>query len=267
MEKFEERHCVVLENEGQKIFGMLHLPLKTDDKKVAAVLMCHGFAGNKSGRYRIYVHLAQALAKAGIASLRIDFRGSGDSEGDFSDMTVESEVSDVITGLEFLRSHPKINESRIGVLGNSFGGAIAILAASRYGHIKSLVLLAALFNSQQWRQKWEKLQMKGGDSSVVEEIMRTYDGNVPGKAFYQSFFKMDVEPHLPNLNGMPLLLIHSENDDRVNISEAENYLRCRKDAKGATRLVKLQKCGHDFALADERMLAITNAVEWFSNTL
>lgn len=267
MQKFEERSCVILENDGQKIFGMLHCPLKATAKKTPAVLMCHGFAGNKSGRYRIYVSLAQELAKAGIASLRIDFRGSGDSEGDFSEMTVETEVSDVLKGLDFLHSHPQVDPERIGLLGNSFGGAVAVLAASQYGHVKSLVLLAAIFNSQQWRQKWEKLQSKGNDSNIMEEMMRTYDGNIPGKGFYHSFFKLDVEPHLSRLKEIPLLLIHSENDERVSIIEAEQYMRCRQQVPAETRFIRLNKCGHDFSYSDERHTAIDNTVKWFSNTL
>jgi dipeptidyl aminopeptidase/acylaminoacyl peptidase len=267
MERFEERNCVVIENEGQKIFGMFHRPLNMPSNKFPVVLMCHGFAGNKSGRYRIYVSLAQELAKAGIASLRIDFRGSGDSEGDFSEMTIETEVSDVLKALEFLNSHPQVDNSRIGLLGNSFGGAIAVLSAKRYEKIKSLVLLASIFNSQQWRQKWEKLHSKDSEVNIVEEMMRAYDGNVPGKGFYKSFFNLDVEPHLPSLQSVPLLLIHSEADDRVSITEAENYVRCRKNAMAETQFIKLNKCGHDFSHFDERSVAISKSVDWFSKTL
>ena len=81
MRKIEERQSVVLENEGQKIFGILHRPIHVDS--CPAVLICHGLAGHKTGQYRIYVILAEKLSEAGIASFRIDFRGSGDSEGKF----------------------------------------------------------------------------------------------------------------------------------------------------------------------------------------
>ena len=47
MHRFEDRQSVVIENDGQKIFGMLHRPLPI--RKTPAVLMCHGFAGNKAG--------------------------------------------------------------------------------------------------------------------------------------------------------------------------------------------------------------------------
>lgn len=265
MHKFEERSCITLENEGQKLFGVFHHPLKKSKEKIPAVLMCHGFAGNKSGRYRIYVHLAQELAKIGIASLRFDFRGSGDSEGEFSEMTVESEVSDVLKSLAFLHSMPQVDPNRIGVLGNSFGGAVAVLAASQFKEVKSLVLLAAIFNSLKWRQQWEKMQAKGAPSN--EELMHVYEGNVPGQAFFRSFFKLDVEPHLTHLQQTPLLLIHSEADNRVSIEESEHYLRCRANAPGLTDFIRLSKCGHDFSLPDERTFLINKSVEWFSKTL
>lgn len=265
MKKIEERECVVIENEGQKIFGMLHRPL--GEQKFPAVLMCHGFAGQKMGKYRIYVLIAQRLAALGIASLRIDFRGSGESEGDFADMTIESEVSDALKSLEFLRRNPHIDSNRLGLLGNSFGGAIAVLAASRDQHVKSIALLAALFSSHQWRKHWESLTHNNHDIAAQKEAARMLDGHVPGKAFYREFFALDLEPSLCSLHNIPLLHIHSEKDERVGIEQAEEYKRCRQRASAQTHYVRLQNSDHDFSLADERSLLIDEVSNWFAKTL
>lgn len=265
MKKFEERECVVLENEGQKIFGMLHRPL--GQKKSPAVLMCHGFAGQKMGKYRIYVLIAERLAAMGIASLRIDFRGSGESEGNFADMTIDSEVSDVIKSLEFLRNNPYIDPSRIGLLGNSFGGAIAVLAASKDAKIKSLALLAALFSSQQWQKQWEALRTNNHDLSVQKEVARVLDGHTPGQGFYKGFFSLNLEPALATLQTIPMLHIHSEKDERVSIEQAEQYKRCRQNAVANTHYVRLQKSDHDFSLADERSIIVDEVAQWFAKTL
>ena len=93
MEKIEEKEPVVFEIEGQKLFAVMHLPLH-HHHLLPGVLMCHGLAGNKTGRYRLYVHLARELARLGIASLRVDFRGCGDSDGEFSDATVSGFLKD-----------------------------------------------------------------------------------------------------------------------------------------------------------------------------
>lgn len=265
MHKFEERDCVVVENEGQKIFGMLHRPI--GQQKSPAVLMCHGFAGQKMGKYRIYVLIAERLSKLGIASLRIDFRGSGESEGSFSDMTIDSEVSDVIKSLEFLRNHPYIDSSRIGLLGNSFGGAVAVLAASKDNNIQTLALLAALFSSQQWQKQWESLRTFNNDLVAQKEVARMLDGNIPGQAFYKGFFSLNLEPALAKLQEVPMLHIHSEKDERISIEQAEQYKRCRQNASANTHYVRLQNSDHDFSLADERNIIVDEVAKWFSKTL
>ncbi len=264
MQKIEERECVVLENDGQKIFGMLHRPY---GRQVSpAVVMCHGFAGQKIGKYRIYVLIAQRLAEMGIASLRFDFRGSGESEGNFADMTIESEVSDVQKCLEFVRNHPNIDSSRIGLLGNSFGGAIATLAAGSDGHIQSLALLAALFDSRQWQKQWEALNQNKNDLVMQKELSRILDGNVPGPAFYQSFFKLNLKPSLALLDSVPLLHIYSEKDERIGIEQAECYKKCRENAAN-TQYLWLQKSDHDFSVTEERLKVVDAVAEWFANTL
>ncbi|MFA0780897.1 MAG: hypothetical protein RJAPGHWK_002418, partial [Candidatus Fervidibacter sp.] len=76
---------VQFEVQGQRVYGMLHLPDGTSDtgKKVPAVAMCHGFTGNRIEAHRLFVKAARHFVQHGIAVLRFDFRGSGESEGDF----------------------------------------------------------------------------------------------------------------------------------------------------------------------------------------
>src|SRR5262245_53155 len=114
----EDRQPITLFSGNQKLFGILHLPLT--ETKVPAVLFCHGRGGNKSGKFRFYVELAELLTKAGIAALRVDFRGSGDSEGNFSDTTCTSQLDDARLAANFLCVHPAIDSSRFGLLGRSF---------------------------------------------------------------------------------------------------------------------------------------------------
>src|SRR5689334_8479689 len=122
--KFEERKTVTLLSQDLKLFGILHLPLLKNSEKAPAVLFCHGFGGNKSGRYRLYVRLAEKLSQAGIAVLRFDFRGCGDSEGAFGDITIETQVQDALAAAEFLLTHPSVDPNRFGIFGSSLGGAI-----------------------------------------------------------------------------------------------------------------------------------------------
>lgn len=264
MKKLEEREFVIIENEGQKIYGMLHLPIS--DKKSPAVIMCHGLAGNRIGKYRIYVLIAEKLSELGIASLRFDFRGSGESEGDFTNMTVESEVSDAMCALEYLKKHPLIDASRLGILGNSFGAAIAVLAAAEEKGIKSIALMAAVFSSKSWRKKYEMLA-DTSDESLREELARVLDGNVLGPTFFKGFFQLDLTEAMKTLETIPLLHIHSDFDDRVTIDQARLYENSRVNSSGRTRWVRLQNCDHEFSSAEERVLIVDEVSRWFNSTL
>jgi len=59
------------------------------------VIFCHGFTGNKAESGRLFVQTARALQKAGINALRFDFMGSGDSSGEFHQMTPNTQIQDV----------------------------------------------------------------------------------------------------------------------------------------------------------------------------
>lgn len=117
MEQVELREAITLENNGEKIFGILHRPLHASH--VPAVVICPGFAGNKCGKFRMFVTLGKELAKQGIAVLRFDYRGAGDSEGEFRDITLEGKISDTLKCLNFLADDPQIDSSRLGLLGRS----------------------------------------------------------------------------------------------------------------------------------------------------
>lgn len=266
MLKHEEREAIMIDHKGQKIFGMLHRPLNQVQSQGPAVVICHGFAGSKIGKYRIYVLLAECLAKAGITALRFDFRGSGDSEGDFSEMTIDGEVGDALKVIEFLRKDSRVDARRIGLLGNSFGGAIAVLAAKE-GNIQSLALLAPLFDSRQWKAKWEAAFSQSSDELAKREVVRALDGNVPGPGFYKGFFQLNLEREVKALCDIPLLHVHSHKDERVGIAQAEEYERCRKGAGGMTKWMRLEKSDHDFSDVSERARVVEEVARWFTETL
>lgn len=75
---------VEIENKGLILRGVLHIP---EDIKVKEPIVCifHGFTGDKIGPHFIFVKLSRILARRGIASVRFDFAGSGESDGDFVD--------------------------------------------------------------------------------------------------------------------------------------------------------------------------------------
>ena len=264
MHQFEEREAITLNIEGSKIFGIVHRPLvKTP---CPAVFFCHGFAGNKCGKDRIYVNLSTALSQAGIASLRIDFRGCGDSEGDITETTIKSELDDALLGLHYLESLPFIDKSRIGILGRSLGGAIAVLATTHYPKTKSLALWAPLFHAEQWEKEWIRAQEKMKNNIPAHQAIRI-NGQIAGEEFVHQIFKMRIEDELKKLNHVPLLHVHGERDAIIKIDHADHYMRCRHNSDAKSEFIRLPHGDHDFAPVDVQKHAIEETCRWFKETL
>lgn len=266
MEKFEERESILLHNEGKKLFGMLHKPLKPAKQQYPFVFFCHGFAGNKCGRFRMYVVLAEHLSKLGIGVFRMDFRGCGDSEGDLIDTTIDTEVSDAMVGLKYLETLPFVDKSRIGIFGRSLGGAIAILTANRFKRVKSLALWAPTFHANQWKEEWKKAQKKMEDKVSEDDVLR-FNGHVAGKKFFQQFFALDMKNEMTHLSDTPLLHIHGENDTIVHVEHADYYVHSRENSQDRSRFIRLPTGDHDFTLVDPRREAIKETCSWFQETL
>lgn len=260
----EIRESVVLSNQGQKIFGILHLPDGVE--KPPCILICHGLGGHKTGRYRVYVELAEALVKQNIAVLRFDFRGSGDSEGSFSEMTLKGEVSDALIALKYLEQEERIDNNRIAIFGRSLGGAVAVLSASTFGKIKCVALWAPIFNGDQWKSLWENAQ-RGLMTHHESSELRRINGQIAGLQFYTELFQMRVDLALHELKELPMLFIHGEKDELVTIQHSELYLEERRHSRDLTKFIRLPQADHDFTFSDERSFAIEETANWFKGEL
>lgn len=260
----EWREAITLENKGEKIFGILHRPL--ENKPAPAVLICSGFAGNKCGKFRVFVTLGKELAKRGIAVFRFDYRGAGDSEGEFSDITLEGEINDVEICLKFLQSNPYIDPSRIGLLGKSLGGVVSVLTASRTQNIKSIALWAPVFKAKPWQDVWDSYQAEQPLDLKQQEIIKDLPALFPNLEFLNQFFTLDLEKELIKLNSIPLLHIHGEKDRVVKIEHSKEYETVRNGLDNS-RFVYLAEGDHDFSNLKEQKIAIEETVQWFQKTL
>ncbi len=263
MQKYEKRDWVTFENQSEKLFGIIHRPL--DQSPRPAVLFCHGFEGNKCGKRRVYVTLAQELAKKGFVSLRFDYRGSGDSEGEFKDVTLEGEVSDALKAIDLLAADEQVDNSRICIIGRSLGSVVAMQAAARHRMIKSIVLWAPIYSSARWKELWVASQGKTMTDMQKREFDRLGQ-QIPNKAFLTQFFNLDIEKSLKELKETPLLLIHGEKDGIVNIGESEHYEKARKGTRGITSFMRLPNTEHDFSHNEEQLMAIRQTCDWLQET-
>ncbi|MHB1001022.1 MAG: alpha/beta hydrolase family protein [Armatimonadota bacterium] len=92
--------------------------------------------------HKPFLVIADYLTRRGIAVLRVDDRGVGGSTGDIAQTTTEDFASDVISGVQYLKTRKEINPKRIGLIGHSEGGLVAPLAAVRSKDVAYIVLMA-----------------------------------------------------------------------------------------------------------------------------
>lgn len=263
MERVEERDWVSFENASAKLFGVIHRPL--DKTKRPAILFCHGFEGNKCGRHRVYVALAQELAKRGFVSLRFDYRGSGDSEGDFKDVTLEGEVSDALKAIDFLANDDQVDRSRICLFGRSLGSVVAMQAAAQRQTIKSIVLWAPIYSTAFWKDMWQNSRSNALTESEKKEMAR-FGSNIPNMTFLSQFFSVDIGKELHKLSEVPLLLVHGEKDSIVKVEQSELYQKARQEANGLTSFIRLPNTEHDFSYLEEQKIAVSKTCDWFEQT-
>lgn len=142
--------AVTIDLHGKRIAGILNLPDGAQNPPV--VLMMHGFTGSKNEftiagtETGLYTFMADQLAEAGIASLRIDFTGSGESSGEWQDTTFSGQIADAVNTFDYLQTLPKVDGSRIGILGYSQGGLVGAHLAAARPEADAVVLWAPVTN-------------------------------------------------------------------------------------------------------------------------
>ena len=143
-----DEEVVTFPSEGQDVVGTLALP---EGEPAPVVLLLQGFTGSRDELpipdtdEGVFSRTARLLADDGYASLRIDFRGSGESTADltFADTTFEGQVADALAALEYLRPLDAIRSDDIHLIGWSQGGLVGTAAAGRSRALDSVALWAA----------------------------------------------------------------------------------------------------------------------------
>lgn len=248
--------------EGQQIVGMFHLP---DDRPgpVPVVLFVHGFTGNRIEPFRVFVLTARRLAARGIASLRIDCRGSGDSEGDFQDMSITGEMQDVRTALAWLRQREEVDSDRIGLLGFSMGGMVSALVMSEDPGLGAVTLWSPVGEPQ--RQLAIRAYPEWEDDLTAEGHVATEAWKL-GPAFIQEMSQLDPMAAL-RAQRAPVLLIHGDQDESVDVRSSDLYEAALQAAGCRVEKVIVAGADHTYTTVDWQETLQSTTVDWFAGNL
>jgi len=253
---------VTFMNEGQQLIGILHVPedLKPE-ARAPAIAMFHGFTGNRTEAHRLFVHVARSLCNSGFVVLRFDFRGSGDSDGEFDDMTIPGEVSDAEAALTFLAEQRWVDKEKIGVLGLSMGGRVAAILTSRDKRVKFAVLYSAALGPLRKRflagidrEKLEKL-----DSG---ESVKVGNGWYLKKPFFDSVDEPVPLDIMENIE-VPVLIIHS--DKVVPIENSQKGYEIIKNLNEKNEFYIVKGGDHTFSEREKTQEVIKKTLEWLAS--
>ena len=264
LDKLERREWIIVESAGQKIFGILHRPTYCE-RPPPVVLLFHGFASSKHGSNRCYVKLAENFAKEGIATLRFDFRGSGDSDGDLSEMTFEDLLADALAVLENLEGIDGIDPNRVALFGASLGGTLAILSAARYGSIKALALWAPVASGEIWYRDFliQNPQYLHADPA---QVLASYRGIQLHPLFREQFGQMAAWKTMHQLTHIPTLMMHGERDQTITMAHQEAFRHsCASNRE--VRFVKYADGEHSLGFSPHFPDVVKESLCWFQKHL
>ena len=164
---------VTFENKTEKIKLSGTLTLPKGDGPFPTVILVSG-SGPQDRNEEILGHkpfwvIADYLTNQGFAVLRYDDRGTAKSEGNFNTATSVELAQDAESALDYLKSNPKINASKITVAGHSEGAMLAVILAARRKDIHSAVLLAGP-------------GIQGGELLLLQQYLINKANGVPNKS-------------------------------------------------------------------------------------
>ncbi len=143
----DENTTIFIDAGDHQIPAVVTIPQEASgNNQVPAVIMLHATGADKDGAGGGFKNIAPQLAAEGIASIRIDFMGSGESTEDYARYSYSTAMSDVDTTADYLVSLGVIDPERIGLLGWSQGGTDALLAAANNDTYASVVTWAGSIN-------------------------------------------------------------------------------------------------------------------------
>lgn len=220
---------------GLDLTGVLHSPEESSVK--GCLVFCHCFTCSKD--YKLLVWLARELVQEGYCVLRFDFTGLGDSEGQFRDSTLSTDVQDLIEVVHWLEGR---GHKVAGLLGHSLGGAVAILGAGQLSGVQPVVVLGTSHAPDRvtrllGEEGWQALQDKGCVS------VRVGGQELPFSQKFVQDLKLHSLKETVSSWDKALLIVHGTADRIVPLSSAEELFEAAKYPKA---LVSIPGADHLF---------------------
>lgn len=249
MSNFKTLQISMQNRSGHTLRGIATLP--DGSGPFPSVLFLHGFGSSVYGYKGLNTRIARDLAAAGIACVRFDFYGNGESDGEFENMTFTGLYEDTEDMFRWMTQQSFADPNALFLSGQSMGGYVAASCAPKLNP-RGLMLLCP--GASMWfgaAQRADAVVAQGQDWFDLEGLK------------YKMAFNYDLAGHpspYEEAKGYenPVLIIRAADDKMVDDSVSQSYAQCFANA----RLMTTESGGHNFASIPIRK-AVTNAMTEF----
>jgi pimeloyl-ACP methyl ester carboxylesterase len=277
---------ISFQSDGLKIAGLVDIPAdcKPGERRPAFIAL-HGFGGNKDGQGQAVV--AKQFTQWGYVTLRIDFRGCGESEGEHGRIICLDQVADTRNAISYMAARPEVDPQRIALVGSSFGAAVSVFTGGADQRVAAVISCGGWGDGERkfrgqhpTPEAWAKFtnmleegkrhRERTGKSLMVprydivpipEKLRnRMSSGSImqfPAETA-QSMNDFRADDQICNISPRPVLLLHSAND---SVTPTYESIEMFKRAKQPVELHLLADVDH-FTFNEENPRLIRIVADW-----
>ena len=242
---------------GHRVAAVLTTPDGGTDR---LAVLCHGFLSGK--RSTTNKTLSRLLEAHGIATFAFDFFGQGDSEGPFESLTTTKALSQALAALDLVRQQ---GFTKVGLMGSSFGGLVAILTAARRQDLACLALKCPVVDfAEELRLTFGEQEMvRWKDTDTIPNIMGGSDRIRLRYEFFDDCLRHIAYEPARTITA-PTLIVQGDKDECVPLHQSRDLFDALQVPK---RLELLPGADHQFTKAEDFHRMTTLIADWFSSHL
>lgn len=220
---------VYFESNGEKICGVLTLPDKGwENVKNPLVILCHGFTSSKDSS--TYKFISKEVYNDKILTLRIDFSGHGESEGNFEDITISKGAQNILSAIDYVKKLDFVG--KICLFGTSFGGVCSVIAASKTKDLIAIGLKCPALEMSKLREKKYSIENIDKWKKEGSIIHKNNDGKEfkLNYSFHEDALNINAYDAAKNIS-CEVFIVNGDKDNTVTLDQPKKLIQIIPSAK------------------------------------
>ncbi len=227
------------------------------------VVLVHGFSGDRIGRSYHFVEFGRMLGALGIACVRFDHAGCGESTGDQRHYSMATVERDCLAVAHWLARDDRFDMKRLGVAGSSLGALGGVMMAAKF-NAKGLLLWAPVCDLPGITR--EAAPPHVVQKSIEQIGFAPFKGIRIGPSYFDHLEHLDPTKQMQSLKA-PVFIAHARDDQAVPIEHSNQYVHLCRSAGVACELMEFEGMTHDFHEEPVRSQLLRESVDRMSRWL